>query len=327
MSIKRTVGMNQGSEGMASIEELRKLDLLQWVDIDSVQGLLQSCPVIALQKGDALLKAGTANRTMFMILEGRFGVYLDSDCRECITELPAGGTVGEMSVIDERPTSATVRALEPGRVLAVDEDMFWLIVAASHAFSANLLILLSSRMRDTNRAIAKSIKLRQRFEQEAKVDILTGLHNRRWFDENLSRMVGRHARTNQPLSLLMVDVDEFKKYNDTHGHQAGDSALARIGVVLGSRMRPTDLTARFGGEEFVVMLPQTDSAGALLAAERIRNAVSAETVSLLLSGECLTVSVGVAQLAPGETPESFVARADAALYRAKAAGRNRTEKG
>ncbi|MFO7626917.1 MAG: GGDEF domain-containing protein [Candidatus Fermentibacteraceae bacterium] len=318
--------MKQENDCMVTIDELRKLDMLQWVDIVSVQGLLQNCPVMSLQTGDALLKAGTANRTMFMVLEGRFGVYLDSNCRECIAELSAGGTVGEMSVIDERPTSATVRALEPGRVLAVDEDTFWLIVAASHAFSANLLVMLSGRMRETNRAIAKNIKLRQRFEKEAKVDILTGLHNRRWFDENLPRMVGRHERTRQPLSLLMMDVDGFKRYNDTYGHQTGDAALSRIGAILGSMMRPTDLMARYGGEEFVVMLPLTDSAGALLAAERVRNAVAAETASLLLSGECLTVSVGIAQLAAAETPESFVARADAALYRAKAAGRNRSEK-
>lgn len=280
-----------------------------------------------MNTGDALLKAGTANRTMFMILEGRFGVYLDSGCTECIAELPSGGTVGEMSVIDERPASATVKALEPSRVLAVDEDMFWLIVAASHAFSANLLVLLSGRMRETNRAIAKNIKLRQRFEQEAKLDILTGLHNRRWFDENLPRMVLRHDRTRKPLSLVMIDVDWFKRYNDRHGHQAGDAALSRIGAVLGSRMRPTDLTARYGGEEFVVILPQTDSGGAMLAAERVRDAVSRETASLLLSGESLTVSAGIAQLAPGEGCESLVARADAALYRAKSAGRNRSETG
>lgn len=319
--------MNQESDRSVSIEDLRKLDLLQWVDIVSVQGILQNCPVLALNTGDALLKAGTANRTMFLILEGRFGVYLDSGCRECIAELPAGGTVGEMSVIDERPASATVRALEPGRVLAVDEDMFWLIVAASHAFAANLLVLLSGRMRETNRTVARNIKLRERFEQEAKLDILTGLHNRRWFDENLPRMVLRHERTRKPLSLMMIDVDGFKHYNDTNGHQAGDAALSRIGATLGARMRPTDLTARYGGEEFVVMLPLTDSDGALLAAERVRRAVASETKSLLLSGECLTVSAGIAQLVPGESCESFVSRADAALYRAKKAGRNRSEAG
>lgn len=309
------------------IDDLRKLDMLQWVDMVSVQGLLQNCPVMTLLTGDTLLEAGSANRTMFMVIEGRFGVYLDPKCQERIAELSAGETIGEMSVIDDRPASATVRALEPCRVLAVDEDTFWLMVAASHAFAANLLVLLSSRMRETNRAISKNIRLRQRFEQEAKVDILTGLHNRRWFDESLPRMVGRHERTQQPLSLLMIDVDGFKSYNDTHGHQAGDAALSRIGAVLGSRMRPTDLMARYGGEEFVVMLPLTESAGAFLAAERIRNAVAAETKTLPPEGGSLTVSVGIAQLSVGETPESFVARADAALYRAKAAGRNRTEKG
>lgn len=319
--------MKRENDRLVSTDDLRKLDMLQWVDLVSVQVLLQNCPVMTLLEGDTLLEAGTANRTMFMVFEGRFGVYLDSNCQECIAELSSGETIGEMSVIDDRPASATVKALEPGRVLAVDEDTFWLLVAASHAFSANLLVLLSSRMRETNRTVSKNIRLRQRFEQEAKVDILTGLHNRRWFDESLPRMVGRHMRTNQPLSLLMIDVDEFKKYNDTHGHQAGDAALSKIGSVLGSRMRPTDLMARYGGEEFVVMLPLTDSAGAFLAAERIRNTVAAETKTLPPEGEWLTVSVGIAQLAAGETSESFIARADGALYRAKAAGRNRSEMG
>ncbi len=313
------------AEGIG-IQDLTQLDMLQWVDIVSVQGLLQNCPVLSLSEGEILLEAGSANRTMFMILDGRFGVFLDSECGESIAELKKGETIGELSVIDDRPASATVKALEACRVLAVDEDSFWLLVAASHAFSSNLLILLSKRMRDTNRAISLNIMLRHRYELEAKVDTLTGLHNRRWLDENLPRLVGRHQRTHQPLSILMLDVDEFKKYNDAHGHQAGDGALARIGTVLGARMRPTDLMARYGGEEFVIMLPLTHAAGAYSAAERVRRAVALET-SALPAGEALTVSVGIAQLQEGETPEALVMRADAALYKAKASGRNRTERG
>lgn len=318
--------MRPKSDTMVSVQELQKLEMLQWVDIVAVHGLLQNCPVESLSKGDTLLETGGTNRTMFMVLEGRFGVYLDPQCQECIAELHVGETIGELSVIDDRPASATVKALDASRVLAVNEDTFWLLVAASHAFAVNLLMLLSRRMRATNLSVSKNIQLRRRFEQEAKIDTLTGLHNRRWLDDNLSRIIERHLMAAQPLAVLMVDVDDFKVFNDSNGHQAGDAALSRIGRILAANLRPTDLIARFGGEEFVVVLPLTDSSGAHAAAERVRHAVSAEAAGLP-DGSVLTVSLGIAQLLGNESSDTLLARADSALYRAKAGGKNRCELG
>lgn len=318
--------MRPNSRNSVSVQELQKLEMLQWVDIVSVHGLLENCPMQSLAQGDTLLEAGDTNRTMFMVLEGRFGVYLDPLCQECIAELQVGETIGELSVIDDRPASATVKALEASRVLAVNEDTFWLLVAASHAFAVNLLMLLSRRMRATNLSVSKNIQLRRRFEQEAKIDTLTGLHNRRWLDDNLSRIIQRHQLAAHPLALLMVDVDDFKVFNDSQGHQAGDAALSRIGRILASNLRPTDLIARFGGEEFVVVLPVTDSSGAYAAAERVRKAVCAQAADLP-DGSVLTVSLGIAQLLGSESEDTLLARADSALYRAKAAGKNRCELG
>jgi diguanylate cyclase (GGDEF)-like protein len=151
-------------------------------------------------------------------------------------------------------------------------------------------------------------------------DDLTGIANHRQFAEFLDQEWRRAYRGQFAVSLLMLDVDHFKKYNDTHGHPAGDECLRRVAQVLGeSANRPTDLGARYGGEEFVIVLSDTPLAGALQMAERVREAVEA------LDNPKVTVSVGVATMLPGESndPAQLIAAADACLYRAKQGGRNR----
>lgn len=166
----------------------------------------------------------------------------------------------------------------------------------------------------------------------AFIDGLTGLHNRRALDERLARELRHAARTGQPLALCLIDVDFFKAYNDHYGHQAGDDALRAVAQALQAAMlRPVDLAARYGGEEFLCLLPATDAAGAAAVAERLRAAVQALALPHAHSGvaSVLTVSVGVAHwaAAPGGPPaaaaETLLAAADAALYEAKHAGRNR----
>lgn len=165
----------------------------------------------------------------------------------------------------------------------------------------------------------------------AFIDGLTGLHNRRAFDERLARELRHAARTVQPLALALIDVDFFKPYNDHYGHQAGDDALRAVAQALQQAMlRPVDLAARYGGEEFVCLLPETAAAGAQAVAERLRAAVQALALPHAHSqaAPVLTVSIGVAawptQLdRPAPAPEALIQAADAALYDAKHGGRNR----
>lgn len=161
--------------------------------------------------------------------------------------------------------------------------------------------------------------------RKASTDALTGLANRRVFDEALERDMARCGRAGTPLSLILLDVDRFKHYNDFHGHQAGDRCLVMVAnAIKTSLLRPADLAARYGGEEFAVILPDTGLAGAEAVAERIRTSIAAASAYDL--GSEVTASLGVAEYdltkAP-TTPESLVRRADGALYSAKAAGRNR----
>ncbi|WP_413671724.1 diguanylate cyclase [Massilia cellulosiltytica] len=163
----------------------------------------------------------------------------------------------------------------------------------------------------------------------ARTDGLTGLHNRRYLDERLDAELSRAARECTSIALIMIDVDYFKRYNDTHGHAAGDVCLRSVAQAIGTTVRrPADVAARFGGEEFAVLLPNTDQQGALSIAESIRRAV--EGAAMPHGGSELhvvTISAGVAVLQPdaATVPRTLIESADAALYAAKLAGRNNVQ--
>lgn len=162
----------------------------------------------------------------------------------------------------------------------------------------------------------------------ASTDGLTGLCNRRKFDEVLSSEWRRAQRSANPLALLMIDADSFKAYNDAHGHQAGDAALTSIAACIANgTKRVSDLGARYGGEEFAVLLPDETIEGACRVAEEIRASVlSLRSQQQGRPDICPTISIGVASMVPqvGLAPGDLIKSADLALYEAKHAGRNRT---
>jgi diguanylate cyclase (GGDEF)-like protein len=163
-------------------------------------------------------------------------------------------------------------------------------------------------------------------EQLVTRDGLTGLANRRCFDDTLHAEWQRALRQQQPLSLLMVDVDNFKQYNDAYGHVGGDECLRRIAGAMAKEMRANDLVARYGGEEFAVILPNQSLKGAAIVAERMRCRVEQlQLPNLGASKQFVTISIGAATAlpAPEYEPSQLLATADAALYRAKHMGRNR----
>ncbi|MDQ3070012.1 MAG: GGDEF domain-containing protein [Acidobacteriota bacterium] len=164
----------------------------------------------------------------------------------------------------------------------------------------------------------------RRLEEMSFMDALTEVGNRRQFERMLDLEWRRAVRAGTPLSLIMADIDYFKRFNDTHGHQVGDRCLRDVATLLdGIVQRAGDQVARYGGEEFAALLPETDSQGARLIAERMRAAVE----SLETDGGRVTVSFGVATMVPTEEadPQALVASADAAMYGAKQAGRNQVQ--
>ncbi|MFP4225762.1 MAG: diguanylate cyclase [Desulfobacterales bacterium] len=181
---------------------------------------------------------------------------------------------------------------------------------------------LNNLMRELN---AKNRALRQaneRIVELTRADALTGLANRRYFDERIEEMVSLANRKSQPLSLVMTDIDKFKRVNDEFGHDAGDRVLKGYADLMRTSTRREELVVRFGGEEFIILMPLTNMDQAYLVAERIRKALPG--LNLLENDWIITASFGVSELQHSENIDNFVKRADMALYRAKASGRNQT---
>lgn len=156
-------------------------------------------------------------------------------------------------------------------------------------------------------------------------DQLTGALNRRGMEEAFAREEARAERLHAPFTLGLLDIDHFKRLNDTLGHQAGDQALVHLARIVRRMLRPTDTLARYGGEEFLILFPNTDLHEAQRAMQRIQRELTREIFMHEHQRILITFSAGVAQRRPGETRDSLIARADAAMYRAKSAGRNRVE--
>ncbi|HUK12810.1 MAG TPA: GGDEF domain-containing protein [Thermoanaerobaculaceae bacterium] len=206
---------------------------------------------------------------------------------------------------------------------APNEAIFLFLLLYDVSITIFFLMLNARRLADDLIAAQGAL------ERLALTDALTGLPNRRGFDERLGREWRRQARSRQPLSLLVVDIDLFKPYNDLYGHQAGDACLVRVAAAMREALREgVDVLARFGGEEFVALLPESGAEDAATVAERLRRAVEALDVAHNASSVApvVTVSVGWASATPDADDLGAVAlfaEADAALYRAKQGGRNR----
>jgi diguanylate cyclase (GGDEF)-like protein len=184
---------------------------------------------------------------------------------------------------------------------------------------------LYGELKELNRTLESQVAERtSELQRVASTDMLTGLHNRRKLDEVLTYEIERVHRYGGELSIALLDIDHFKHTNDTYGHPAGDRVLAAIASILRTGARHIDSVGRWGGEEFLVICPQTDLDGAAALAEQLRLRVAGAEFPEVGHKTC---SLGVATLARDESVATLLARADAALYRAKQAGRNRVEQG
>ncbi|MGD8207678.1 MAG: diguanylate cyclase, partial [Thiohalocapsa sp.] len=223
-------------------------------------------------------------------------------------------------------TSTYVRADTDCRLLVVGRNTLWRLFEESPSFARNFIRVFPRRLAHLHKILRAVQQLHEEYKQQSTTDPLTGLYNRRWLEDSLSFELSRCQLRRRPLSLLMVDIDHFKRYNDDHGHMAGDEALKAVARAVLVALRGSDLAVRYGGEEIVVILPGVDLRESERVAERLHHAVAAARI-LGADGRVLpavTVSIGVAQMVAENTPEQLLAQVDQALYRAKRQGRNCT---
>lgn len=243
--------------------------------------------------------------------------------------------ISASTTVNMAPSLRTMTAFNIGAIGVPLVFYVWLGDARHLDFAGGLVILLvvqsvfgkdaADQFRQGTRELVRNQAISSELERLSSTDALTGLANRRRFDAALAAEWARARRLRQPLALLMIDVDEFKRYNDHYGHQAGDACLVRVGEALARQLRrPGDLAARYGGEEFAAILPYFPEREAQALAEQIRERVEALQLPHETSAHGrVTVSIGVAALEPtDDNAAALVADADRALYLAKHAGRN-----
>ena len=302
------------------LDKLLATQLLSGEMPETIKLLLKHCEILSLKEGDILFKPGDYNNSLYIVLSGRLAATLTNRSDELLDYIETGSCVGEMSVLENLPVSAHVHADQDAELFVISASQLWLLIDQSKVAAKNLLLILSSRVRSGHKSVSKSIQTQRAIEHDAKLDALTGLYNRRWLDEVLPRWVNR----NELLSIMVLDIDHFKKYNDTQGHLGGDAALKSVAKKLTEELRPTDLAARYGGEEFVTLLPRAGLSEAMEIAERIRMAIRSHNITDHNDNPLpsVTLSIGIAELEKNEDWLALLARADAALYHAKNAGRD-----
>ena len=303
---------------------LDSLELFRGVLPDDVNELLQRCERRDLAEGELLLSPGAKNEHVFIVLSGSLSVHVGSVDTPVLATMDVGACVGEMSIIEDRDPSAFVIGAEESHLLLIHQTILWEMVDASHEFAKNLLVVLSERVRSHNRVIADSFGEMKKFEKHATTDALTGLANRHTLQETFPIEIQRCVEKGKPVAMMMIDVDNFKQFNDMFGHIAGDRALSAVSKILRSQFRPRDILVRYGGDEFAVLLPGASKEQAMVVGERVRMSVSGSTGdgSDSLIQIPVKISMGVAELDPRGSLDTLTRDADAALYRAKNAGRD-----
>lgn len=216
----------------------------------------------------------------------------------------------------------------PAAIGVFTASAFWFTRTSWIQFVENVRVLVE-RDRLLQEAQASGLQLElmlSRMSDLAMVDELTGLKNRRSFFEDIEPVIAGSRRRGKPVAIALLDLDHFKEVNDTHGHAIGDDVLRAVAKRIEETLRQEQIVGRIGGEEFVVLLPDTSPAQALIAIERVRKAVGESPIPVTGAGEVwMTVSGGIASLADGMAVPTAVQHADKAMYRAKALGRNRVE--
>ncbi len=309
----------------ADIEELQRINLFRNVNLESIKGLLEACSVRVLEPQEILISPKELNKAVFFILSGRLRVILDSpDAYESIATLEPGESVGEISVMDKQLTTSYVVADEDCRVLVMDEDILWSLIRSSHAAACNFLFILARKMRNTDSVIVEGIKLQQDFQHYGSVDALTGLHNQYWFSNVFRRQFIRSSINNKPFSIIMADIDNFKRLNDTHGHIMGDKILYEVAHIITNNIRPGEMVCRYGGDEFAILLPDKNIETAKVMADRLQEAMR-KTLPIPCGDKDTfqpTLSMGLVEMKKGQTPEMLINAAEEAMRRAKENGGN-----
>ncbi len=304
--------------------KLANIQLFDCVDIATIEFYLEKCDTKNITINEVLLSPQQQNDNIYILLQGKLRVHLDSLEHPVLNYIKEGECVGEVSIIDSQEPSAYVVADTDAELLVLSQNILWAMVNISHTIAKNLLYVLTRRLRHDHGVISDNVELQRQLQHHAVIDGLTGIHNRRWFDACLAEKIKTCQENAQALSLLLVDIDYFKNFNDTFGHLAGDKVICAVADVLSLALQHDDLLARFGGDEFVIALHDSSEAVARRIATRLKQKIAALTVNDHQNQPLpkISITIGISVLSAGDNDASLFERTDKALYAAKEKGRD-----
>lgn len=295
--------------------------------------------MVHIKKGDSIFKEGDTGKEMYVLLSGAMSAYRrqsDGNQRK-LFEIRLGDFFGEMSIIEHEPRSATISATEDSWVIMLREIDFYRIIAEQPLLGFKILRVISVIQNQWLDQMSKSyndlIRWGETARRRAITDEMTGLYNRRFLEESIKERFCNQSVKFRVMCLLMMDLDRIHGINERHGTKAGDMIITAAADMIRLCLRPGDIPARLSGDEFAVLLPDTDEKGAAIVAERIRENIEKKQVEVPAShgaGESVFIStrasIGIS-MAPfnAKNTEELLDTSDTALRKAKETGRNRVE--
>jgi diguanylate cyclase (GGDEF)-like protein len=319
--------MKSGSPALLS-----KVGVFSLLTTEEIASVARHLSTVSLAAGQTLFREGDAGNELYILAHGAAAVSIrlpDGGDHE-IARFRPGDFFGDMSIFDNAPRSASCTAVETSELYSLSKDAFSNVIEQHPTIALKIMYrmlnITTQRLRGTSEFVSEMVQWGEGARKRAVTDELTGVYNRRFLEDSLGTYVAESREKNEPLSLVMVDLDHFREINEAYGHAKGDEMIKAAARVFRSSLRETDVVARYGGDEFVILMPRTDPVRGTQILDGVRAEVERLDTLKGLKGSVTTVttSMGVAGVpAHASDLSALRAAADAALYQAKEGGRNR----
>jgi diguanylate cyclase (GGDEF)-like protein len=315
-----------------SVRFLHSIEIFSLLSPEELEMIMDDFHFRTIRAGEMLFKEGDEGSELFIVQSGKVKTSIqlpDGNERE-LAVFTSGDFFGEMSIFDDAPRSATCRTVEQASLVCLRKEDFYSMIEENPEIAIKIMYrmlnITTQRLRDTGEFLSDMVQWGESARRRTITDEFTGAYNRRFLDDSFPAFYESATKRSEPLSLIMVDLDNFRVINDTFGQETGDRIILEVVGIIKRRLRDADILARYGGDEFTVLMPDTGADEALAIAESIRAEV--EKLDLLGNSDGraarITTSQGLASYPEhAETLETLKEKADQALYRAKETGRNR----
>ncbi len=315
-----------------NIEFLQNVDLFSLLSDEEIGRIIKSLHSVEKDADEILFKEGDEGNELFIVMTGKVASYvvLPKGTKREIAEFKPGDFFGEMSIFENTHRSATCYTKEKSSLLSLGErDLFELILYEPEIaikIMYRMLNITAERLLDRSEFLSDMVQWGEEARKRAITDELTGIYNRRFLDDSLMDYFEKAKNNGKPLSLIMLDIDNFKDYSEIFNQKQINQIILEVASVFKKQLRENDIAARYGGDEFTVIMPDTDLKSAFKIAEKIRIAVSELQLSNTLKKDIrqITISLGISSYPENaDDLDTLKVKADKALYKAKLEGRDK----